>query len=108
MLEPCKIRSDGKEFFLTIPATKGQRERTLHFPITRADLLSRVLTERERLGVKATIGTIASPTEKMIEVYVQAHGATKCASGATAKKEEERIKAAEALTAKLGGLEIEL
>ena len=108
MLEPCKIRSDGKEFFLTIPAAKGQRERTIHFPVSRPDLLSRVLTERERLGVRATIGTTASPTERMIEVYVQAHGATKCASGATAKREEARIKAAEALTEALGGLEIEL
>jgi hypothetical protein len=108
MMEPCKIRSDGKEFFLTIPATRGERERILHFPIERGDLLSRILTERERLGTKATIGTTASPTERMIEVYVQAHGTTKCVSGATAKREEARIKAAEALTEALGGLEIEL
>jgi hypothetical protein len=104
MLEPCKIRSDGKEFFLTIPATKGERERTVHFPIERYDLLSRVLTERERLGTKASIGTTASPTERMIEVYVQAHGVTKCHDART----EAKIAAAEKLKEKLGGMEIEL
>ena len=107
----CTIRCDGREFYLTIPAVRGERQRTITLPVDRPDLLANILREQARQDTVKTIGAVASPTQRMIEVYVQEHGVAKCATSAETRataKQERLVREAEEMKERLGGLEIVL
>lgn len=96
----CTITSDGKFFFLTIPAVRGEKSRTVRISVDQPQLLVRILTDRDRLlrageSDRATIGTIASPTQAMLEAWTQVHGTPRV-------DEQQRAAKAAAVEAKYG------
>lgn len=87
----CTITSDGKSFFLTIPAVRGEKARTVSIAADKPQLLVRILTDRERLlragkADSATIGTVASPTRAMLEAWELAHGTPRVDERARAER----------------------